>query len=132
MRARVATLGVAASMLLLLGSSQASAAAQPYSLALTQKCLRALGGTVTKVRRTDARRIAISDLAQRTSFEVRLRGKSALFAFAKGPSEASLLRELLVAPNDPYVLTVKRNAVVMYQPASRQIATSAMRCLRPR
>lgn len=114
------------------GAGDASAGSRPYSLVLTQKCLRTAGVTVTKVRRTDRRRIAISDLAQRTSFEARDRGRSVLFAFAKGPSEASLLRELLFTPNDTYVLVLKNNVVVMYQPAARKAATTAMACLRPR
>jgi hypothetical protein len=114
------------------GVGDATAAAGLYSLAPTQKCLRAAGATVTKVRRTDRRRIAISDLAQRTSFEARRRGKSVLFAFAKGPSEASLLRELLFAPNDTYTLVVKNNVVIMYQQAARKAATTAIGCLRPR
>jgi hypothetical protein len=112
-------------------ASNGGAAAQTYSLTATKNCLRASGAELGQVRRTDRRRIAISDLAQRTSFESRRRGASVIFAFTKGPSEASFLREMLFVPGNPYVLQVQGNVVVMYRPSARNAAAAAIRCLRP-
>jgi hypothetical protein len=82
------------------------------------------------VRRTDSRRIALSDLAQRTSREARFGRTSVLVAFTRGTSEASFLREALVVPTDPYLLRVKSNVVLMYRPASASAFRKALRCLR--
>jgi hypothetical protein len=102
-----------------------------YSLKSTEKCLRAHGATLGPVNRTDPQRKAVADLAQRTSFEVRLRGASVILAFAKDSSGAAMLDELLTVPNDPYLVRVKSNVILMYRPSAAQAARAVIRCLRP-
>jgi hypothetical protein len=111
-------------------SGSAAAGSTVYSMAATKTCLRAAGAVITRVHRTDRRRIAVSDVAQRTSFEARLRGASVILAFARGESEAAIVRELLSAPQNPYLLRLKTNVVLMYRPAAARAAAAAIRCLR--
>jgi hypothetical protein len=111
-------------------SSGVGADARPYTLTASVRCLTHAGGKVTAIRRTDRRRIALSDLSQRGSREVRFGRRSALVAFARGSSEADFLREALVVPDDPYVLRVKVNVVLMYRPADVAAFRRAVRCLR--
>jgi hypothetical protein len=111
-------------------SSGMGAEARPYALTASVRCFKQAGGKVTAVRRTDRRRIALSDLSQRGSREVRYGRRSVLVAFARGKPEADFLREALVVPEDPYVLRVKRNVVLMYRPADLAAFGRTARCLR--
>jgi hypothetical protein len=111
-------------------SSGVGADAGPYALTSSVRCLNGAGGKVTAIRRTDRRRIALSDLSQRSSREVRFGRRSVLVAFARGRSEANFLREALVVPADSYVLRVKVNVVLMYRPADVDAFRRVVRCLR--
>ncbi len=111
-------------------SSGGAAESRPYSLAASVRCLNHAEGKVTPVRRMDRRRIALSDLAQHGSREVRFGRRSVLLAFTRGTAEAALLREALVVPEDPYVLGVRSNVLLMYRPADVAAFRRAVRCLR--
>lgn len=111
-------------------ASGVAAESPPYSLKASVRCLTQAGGKVGLVRRTDSRRIAFSDLAQRTSREARFGRTAVLVAFTRGTSEASLLREALVVPTDAYLLRVKSNVVFMYRPAAVSAFRKTLRCLR--
>ena len=123
---------IVVSLALLVPASSVEAASSSYSLAPTVRCLAKADAKVTRVRRGDSRRIAFSDLAQRTSREARFGRRSVLLAFTQGASNAALLREALVVPDDPYVLSVRRNVVLMYRPADATAFRRAAACLRPR
>lgn len=101
-----------------------------YSLVATKQCLKSRGMSVGPIRRSDARRIALSDLAQRTSFEMRMRRAAVLLAFAKTNPDAEFLAELLRVPRDPYVIRIRANVLLMYRPTAVRAATAATRCLR--
>lgn len=100
--------------------------ARPYALAPTRRCLRSRGASVSKVRSTDPRLRALGDLAQRTSFQIELRGMRLGLAFG----DARLLASLLRVPDDPYRIEVRRNALLMYRPAARRQAAVVRACLR--
>jgi hypothetical protein len=106
--------------------------AESYSLAASVRCVKQAGGKVGAVRRTDRRRIAISDLAQHTSREIRFGRHSVLLAFTRGTAEAQLLHELLVVPRNPYVLRGRSNVVLMYRPAAVAAFRRVAGCLRVR
>ncbi|MCP9485243.1 MAG: hypothetical protein MSC30_05255 [Gaiellaceae bacterium MAG52_C11] len=99
---------------------------RPYALEPTRSCLNAAGAAVSPVRSTDPRLRALGDLAQRTSLEVRLDGRTLGLAFG----DARLLESLLVVPDDPYRLEVRRNALLMYRPDARDAAAVLRGCLR--
>ena len=99
----------------------------PYELAPTRRCLRSAGVEVSAVRSTDSRLRALGDLAQRTSLELKFGGRGLGLAFG----DARLLRSLLLVPNDPYRLEVRRNVLLMYPPSARDEAALVRRCLRP-
>jgi hypothetical protein len=127
-------LGLVLTALIVAGGVASSAAAArktpTYSLGATQHCLVAHGAVVGRIRRSDARRAAIADLAQRTSFEARWHGASVLFAFSKNPPNAGFLAELLRVPHDPYRVRVRSNVVLMYRPAAGRAADVLQTCLR--
>ena len=100
--------------------------ARPYALAPTRSCLHTAGAAVSPVRSTDPRLQALGDLAQRTSLEVRLDGDTMGLAFG----DTRLLESLLRVPDDPYRLEVRRNALLMYEPAARDAAAVVRGCLR--
>jgi hypothetical protein len=110
--------------------SGVAAESRPYSLKASVRCVTQAGGKVGLVRRTDSRRIALSDLAQRTSREARFGSGSVLLAFTRGTSEADILREALIVPTDPYLLRVKSNVVLMYRPGAVSAFSKTLRCLR--
>ena len=116
--------------LLASGAAGAAGGATLYSMQATARCVTHAGGKFGPVRRTDTRRIAFSDLAQRTSREARFGRRSFLLAFTRGTAEARSLRETLVVPDDPYVLRVKSNVVLMYRPADATALRKTVRCLR--
>lgn len=99
---------------------------RPYALAPTRSCLLAAGAAVSPVRATDPRLRALGDLAQRTSLEVRLDGRTLGVAFG----DAVLLESLLRVPDDPYTLEVRRNALLMYRRDAREAAGILRGCLR--
>jgi hypothetical protein len=98
----------------------------PYALAATRSCLLAGGAAVSPIRSTDPRLRALGDLAQRASLEVRLGGQTLGVAFG----DAGLLESLLLVPDDPYVLEVRRNALLMYRPGAKGSAAVLRGCLR--
>lgn len=101
-------------------------AGAPYSLAATQRCLRAAGADVSAIRSPNPRLRALGDLAQRTSVQVQLDGDTLGLAFG----DALLLGSLLRVPDDPYRLEVRRNALLMYESGTEDGAAVVRRCLR--
>lgn len=108
-------------------STESRRASAGYALEATRKCLEQRGLAVSPIRPTDARLRALRDLAQHTSLQVRLRGKTVGLALG----DARLLAELLRVPDDPYLVDVRRNAVLMYRPSARAEARVVQTCLRP-
>ncbi len=98
-----------------------------YALGPTRSCLEERGAAVSPIRPADPQLRALRDLAQRTSLEVRFRGETVGLAFG----DAKLLAELLRVPDDPYLVDVRRNAVLMYRPSARAEARVVQSCLRP-
>lgn len=98
-----------------------------YAAAPTRRCLRARGASVTPIRARAGRLRELRDLAQRTSFEVKLRGRSVGLAFGNTP----LLSELLRVPNDRYRIATRGNALLLYRPGARAQAAVVRSCLRP-
>jgi hypothetical protein len=98
----------------------------PYALGRTRRCLQSTGATVTAIHSADPRLRALGDLAQRTSLSVRIDGRTLGLAFG----DARLLESLLRVPDDPYQLEVRRNALLMFRPASFAQAKVIRGCLR--
>lgn len=107
-----------------------SAAAGPYSLSASTRCLEARGASVARVRPLDTHLRRLRDLAQRTSREARVGKQSVGLAFARSEAGAELLVELLTVPNMTYRLAQRSNVVLMYKPASRAALADAVACLR--
>ena len=99
-----------------------------YSPLRTRRCLEALGLVTRPVPRTDSRLRALADLAQRNSFAV-VGGAGNVAGVAFG--DAALLADLLEVPNDPYRIETRGNALLMYRPAARPLASRVRGCLRP-
>ena len=110
------------------GTVPSPRAARPYALGPTRRCLRSGGFAVSRVTSADPRLRALGDLAQRTSLEVRREGRTLGLALG----DAHLLESLLRVPNDAYRLEVRRNALLMFRPGDRGLATLVRGCLRPR
>ncbi len=108
----------------------ASAAAPPYSLQSTTRCLQRRGMTIDRKPPTDPRLRALRDLAQRNSLVVRSNGQAVGIAVTRGAPEAALLRELLRAPGQ-HEVTLRRNAVFVFRPAAEATFDIAEACLRP-
>jgi hypothetical protein len=124
-------------LLVLAAASLAPAAAAegpqtpaPYTLGATVRCVRATGATVGKVPRVGTDRSQLRDLAQRTSFEVRAKGRFVDVALAPSPSGAQLLLELLDVPQNKYEVSARGNAVLLYARAGKALAARVTRCLR--
>jgi hypothetical protein len=98
----------------------------PYRLVPTRACLRSAGADVSAIWSRDVRLRALGDLAQRTSLQVELDDKTLGLAFG----DARLLESLLRVPNDPYRLETRRNAILMYRPATLEQARVVLGCLR--
>lgn len=107
-------------------TSTDTAPAPPYALGPTRSCLRAAGAAVTPVRSKDPRLRALGDLAQQTSLEVHVDDRILGLAFG----DTRLLASLLLVPDDPYRLEVRRNAVLVYKPVARKEAAVVRMCLR--
>jgi hypothetical protein len=110
--------------------AHASGPSTPYARAASTRCLNAHGAKTSKIRRLDASRRSLADLAQHTSLEIRRTQASVLLAFTPGPSEAKLLVELLTMPSNPYRLQVRRNVLLMFRPQDRKLADLVTACLR--
>ena len=108
----------------------ASATAPPFSLQSTTRCLLRRGMTIDRKPPTDPRLRAVRDLAQRNSVVVRSKGQAVGVAVTRGTPEAALLRELLSAPGQHRV-TLRRNAVLVFRPASEATFHIVEACLRP-
>ena len=116
------------------GSAATTQAVEPavrHTLTATSRCLRAKGATIRRLRPLDPRLRAMRDLAQRTSHEVRVRGKIVGVAFQRDEADARLLLELLRVPNDPYRLVRDGNVVVMSRKPDRAAHATVVGCLRP-
>jgi hypothetical protein len=119
-----------AGAVLAIGTAGATAASTPYARQPTVACLERHGGVVSHVRATNRRVRALRDLAQKTSFQVRLGNAVVAIAITRSQSDASFLFELLQVPKDPLVLGRQRNAVLLspHRPASaRRIVLGCLR-----
>lgn len=104
-----------------------------YVLRSTLRCLkRRHADAVTGVATGDDRLRALRDLAQRTSVIVRVRRQVVGLAVAQTAAHAELLADLLRAPDDPYRIVLRRNAVLLFLPAARSAFTVVTACLSPR
>jgi hypothetical protein len=101
-----------------------------YSLSATKRCLQRQGAKTTAVPRSDAQKQAFHDLAQRRSIEASIRSIRVDLAFTRAAPNAELLAELLSPPRGPYVVRVRKNAVVMYRTPLRPTASRMIACLR--
>lgn len=96
-----------------------------YLVAPTRRCLAARGIEMTRIRTRTRRLKELADLAQRTSFEVRLRGRIVALAFGN----SVLLAELMRVPGNRYRLERRANVLLMYLPNARAQATTVRACL---
>jgi hypothetical protein len=101
-----------------------------YTSVSTSRCLEQRGVTVTEVQPANSRFQALRDLAQQSSLQASVGDESAAIAFTKGAAEAKLLDELLRVPDDPYVVVVEKNVVLLYDPMKDGAFRAAMECLR--
>jgi hypothetical protein len=109
-------------------TQQATTTIEPrYSLAPTRRCLEDEGFVARPISGDDPRLQELSDLAQRTSLEIRRDGE--LVGLALG--DAELLADLLAVPNDLYTIETHGNAVLLYLPTARATAGAVRRCLGP-
>lgn len=107
-------------------SASAVPAARAYALVPTRRCLLRRGAKVARIKARSGRLKELADLAQRSSFDVRVSGRSIAIAFGN----PSLLRELLRVPGNRYRLETRRNVLLMYLPAARRQAAVVRACLR--
>lgn len=137
-----AALGAAAALLLLAGCGgsdddgagrpAATTTARPlplYELAATRRCLTGTGAVVRRLDADAGRLRALRDLAQKTSYEVRVDGTRIGLVIAASVADARLLEMLLRAPGDTYRLERRRNAVLMYRNADRRRVAIVRGCL---
>lgn len=112
------------------GGSTASttiAVAPPrYAFVPTRRCLLAKGALVSRLRASEGRLRELAGFAQRTSYAVRLDGRTVALAFGN----AGLLAELLTVPDNPYRMEVRGNVLLMFLPGARVQATEVRSCLR--
>lgn len=97
-----------------------------YAFAPTRRCLLAKGALVSPLRAKEGRLRELAGFAQRTSYAVRLDGRTVALAFGN----AGLLAELLTVPDNPYRLEVRGNVLLMFLPRARAQATEVRSCLR--
>ena len=100
-----------------------------YELAPTRRCLEARGAVVRRLDAGEGRLRTLRDLAQRTSYEVRLDGARIGLALTRRAADARLLVMLLRIPGDAYRLERRRNAVLMYLSADRLRGATVRDCL---
>lgn len=110
------------------GARPAAGAAASYAVAPTRRCLSARKLRMTKIRARSGRLKELADLAQKTSFEVRVRSRVVALAFGN----STLLTELLRAPGNRHRLERRRNVLLVYLPAARTQAAVVRACLRSR
>ena len=99
---------------------------RPFALAPTRRCLSSKGAEVSVIRSANSRLRALGDLAQRTSISVVLDGRILGLAFG----DARLLESLMRVPDDPYLLEVRRNVLLMFRPSAGTQAKVIRGCLR--
>jgi hypothetical protein len=101
-----------------------------YASGPTSRCLEQHGVTVTELQPTNTRFQAVRDLAQRSSLQASVGDQSVAIAFTNGAAEVKLLAELLQVPDDPYLIVVEKNVLLMYDPMNDAAFRAAMDCLR--
>ena len=97
-----------------------------YAFEPTRRCLVANGARVSRLRAEEGRLRELAAFAQKTSFAVRLDGRTVAVAFGN----ADLLAELLTVPDNPYKLEVRDNVLLMFLPRAREQASAVRSCLR--
>lgn len=100
--------------------------ATQYKLAPTRRCLRGRGALVTPIRARDGRLKELADLAQKTSFEVRVQKATLGMAFGN----SRLLAELLLVPGNRHRFERRANVLLVYLPSARRVAALVRGCLR--
>ncbi len=99
-----------------------------YALQPTLRCIKRRATLMTAP--ADDRLRALRDLAQRTSALVRFQRQEVGIAVVESEAHAKLLADLLVAPDDPYRIVLRRNAVLLFLPRARVAFRFAAGCLR--
>ena len=102
-----------------------------YGLQPTLRCLERRPRLATSTAATTRRLQALRDLAQRTSVVAQLEGDTVGVAVVQSSAHASLLAELLRAPEDPHRIIRRRNAVLLFLPRARDVFDVVVGCLRP-
>lgn len=100
-----------------------------YTQRATSRCLTARGYRVMPVKKTDPGRLRFAQLAQRNSFEVRLKAGFVGLAFERSVVEAMFLLDSLRA-RDRYSLRRVRNVVLMVDANGRRHVPAIVACLR--
>ena len=85
-----------------------------YALQPTLRCLERRPRLAVSTTATTPRLQALRDLAQRTSVIAQLEGESVGIAVVQSSAHASLVAELLRAPEDPHRIVRRRNAVLLF------------------
>jgi hypothetical protein len=104
--------------------------AKPYALHATLRCLKRRPDVTTTTQTKNPRLRAMRDLAQRTSVVVRSRQQDVGLAVLPSEGDARLLAELLRAPDDPYRIVLRRNAVLFFLRSARASFATTADCLR--
>lgn len=102
-----------------------------YALQPTLRCLERRPRLATSSAATTRRLQALRDLAQRTSVIAQLEGERVGIAVVQSSAHASLVAELLRAPEDPHRIIRRRNAVLLFLPRARDVFDVVVGCLRP-
>ena len=97
-----------------------------YVFGPTRRCLLEKGARVSPLRAEGGRLRELAAFAQKTSFAVRVDGRTVALAFGN----AGLLAELLTVPDNPYELQVRDNVLIMFLPQARAQARTVESCLR--
>jgi hypothetical protein len=103
-----------------------TAAPRVYAFGPTRRCLLEKGARVAPLRAEEGRLRELAAFAQKSSFAVRLDGRTVAMAFGN----AGLLAELLTVPDNPYELEVHDNVLMMYLQQARAQARTVQSCLR--
>jgi hypothetical protein len=111
------------------GAAAQSALTEAYGKGPTVSCLRGKGAAVTAVTPANRRLRALRDLAQKTSWQAKLGGDVVGVAIGRSAGEAAMLVDLLRIPNDRYRIERRDNAVLLYAPASADLAQVIRGCL---
>lgn len=110
-------------------SVRETAATGLYRKAPTVACVRRARADVTAIAPADKRLRALRDLAQKTSWQAKRGADVVGVSINRTSNDAQLLIELLRVPRDRYRLERKANAVLLYVPSSRALASAVRACL---